>query len=92
MRVVAINHDVADYQRWKGVFDTLTPVSQGAKFHRVNRNVADPNNITVVAGFETQAAAEAFLADPALEAAMERAGVVSAPRIEIFEELEHLTA
>jgi heme-degrading monooxygenase HmoA len=88
MKVLAINHDVADYDTWKAVFDQYPPSKGGALFHRVNRGVDDPNNITVVAGFESAEAAKAFASDPAVKAEMDRAGVTSAPRIEIFEEVE----
>lgn len=88
MKMLAINHDVENYDKWKAVFDEIPPKEGGALFHRVNRNVENPNNITVVAGFETTEGARAFVADETLKDAMRRAGVTSAPRIEIFEELE----
>lgn len=88
MQMLAINHDVEEYDRWKAVFDEFPPIAAGARFHRVNRNVDEPNNITVVAGFPTTDAARAFVESPELKAAMGRAGVTSAPRIEIFDEVE----
>lgn len=88
MKVVAINHDVADYDQWKAVFDEIPPKTMGARFHRINRGVDDANNITVVAGFDTIDAARAFTTNEDLKEAMGRAGVTSAPRIEIFEEVE----
>ena len=88
MKVVAINHDVADYNQWKAVFDEMPPRTMGAKFHRINRSVDDANNITVVAGFDTVDAARAFVGNEDLKEAMGRAGVTSAPRVEIFEEVE----
>ncbi len=88
MKVLAINHDVEDYDRWKSVFDEFPPSAGGALFHRINRRVDDPNNITVVAGFETLDAANAFAENPDLKDAMGRAGVTGPPRIEIFEEVE----
>jgi hypothetical protein len=32
MYVLAINHQVEDYDRWKAVFDTLPPKHGGASF------------------------------------------------------------
>lgn len=90
MYVMAVNHDVADYDQWKTVFDNFTPSKGGALFHRLNRNVENPNNITVVAGFESSDAARAFADDPALKDAMQEAGVTSPPRFEIFEEVESI--
>jgi hypothetical protein len=51
--VLAINHPVADDGKWKTAYDTLPPTSRGAKFARVNRDIDDPNLITVVAGFDS---------------------------------------
>ncbi len=91
--VVAINHPVADYEAWKKVYDEENPVKLGhALFARVNRSVDDPNTITVVAGFESLEKARGFLDNPELKEAMERAGVTGSPRIEIYEELEVITA
>jgi len=88
MKMVAINHDVQDYDQWRSVFDEFPPQKGGALFHRINRGVDDPNNITVVAGFETEDAARGFVSNPDLKAAMGRAGVTGPPRIEIFDEVE----
>ena len=88
MYVMAINHDVADYDRWKSAFDAFPPAKGGALFHRLNRNVDNPNNITVVAGFNSADEAAAFRDDPALKDVMGDAGVTSPPRFEIFDEVE----
>jgi hypothetical protein len=90
MYTMAVNHDVEDYDRWKTVFDEYPPSVGKAKFHRINRNVDNPNNITVIAGFETLDAALGFRDNPDLKDAMGRAGVTSAPRIEIYEEVENV--
>lgn len=88
MFVLAVNHDVEDYDRWKAVFDEHPPAKGGAAFHRVNRNVDSVNNVTVVAGFPTEESARAFVGDSALRDAMQRAGVQGVPRIELYEEVE----
>ena len=88
MKVVAINHQVETYERWKAVFDEFPPSQGGALFHRINRKVDDPNNVTVVAGFGSLDEATAFTNNPDLKEAMGRAGVTAPPRIEIFEEVE----
>jgi len=88
MFVLAINHPVADYDKWKAAYDAMTPISRGAQFARVNRAVDDPNLITVVSGFESLDTLNSFVSDPALKAAMVEAGVVGEPRFEIYEEVE----
>jgi hypothetical protein len=79
---------VTDYDAWKAEFDQMPPSVGGASFHRINRLVDDPNVITVVAGFASADAARAFVENPDLASAMQRAGVMSEPRIEIHEEVE----
>ena len=90
MTMLAVRHRVRDYKAWKKVFDEFSPRLGGAKFHRVNRLVGDPDMILVVAGFDSEKAAQAFTADPGLADAMKRAGVVGEPRIEMYEELESI--
>ncbi len=88
MRILVVNHTVEDYDKWKAVFDEFPPSKGGAVFHRINRNVKDDNNITIIAGFKSLEAAEAFIEDPGLADAMKNGGVVGAPRIELYEEVE----
>ena len=91
MFIMIVNHDVADYDNWKRVFDGFPPGVAGASFHHVNRSLDNPNNVTVVSGWESREAAEAFRNNPNLEQAMHEAGVTSAPRIELTEEVESVT-
>jgi heme-degrading monooxygenase HmoA len=88
MYVLAITHSVADYDKWKVGYDAMPPTVAGAKFARVNRNVDDPNRVAVVSGFESLETLNAFVGDPRLKDAMQEAGVVGEPRIEIYEEVE----
>jgi hypothetical protein len=90
MYMMAVNHDVEDYDRWKAVYDEVDQGEMGARFGRVNRNVDNPLNITVVHGFDTLEAAREFASNPALKEAMGRAGAVGAPRFEFYEEVEHV--
>lgn len=88
MYVLAINHPVSDYDKWKSLYDTMPPTARGAVFARVNRSVDDPNLITVVSGFESLDTLRGFVSDPELKAKMQEAGVAGEPRIEIYEEVE----
>jgi hypothetical protein len=88
MYVLAINHSVADYDKWKSVYDTMPPTARGALFARVNRGVDDPNVVTVVAGFESLDTLQGFIEDPKLKEKMQEAGIDGEPRIEIYEEVE----
>lgn len=88
MYLLAVNHDVEDYPRWKAVYDALDQGELGATFGRVNRAVDNPLNLTVVHGFDSVEDARAFQNSPVLKEAMGEAGVASAPRFELFEEVE----
>jgi hypothetical protein len=92
MYVLAVNHGVADYDKWKVGYDALPPTTFGARFARVNRMVDDPNTVAVVSGFDSLDGLKAFMGDPRLKAAMDEAGVVGEPRFEIYEEVESITA
>jgi heme-degrading monooxygenase HmoA len=88
MYVLAINHQVADYDKWKSGYDSMPPTSRGANFARVNVSVDDPNLVTVVSGFDSLDTLQSFITAPELKAKMQEAGVLGEPRIEIYEEVE----
>jgi quinol monooxygenase YgiN len=58
----------------------------------VYQSKGDPNSVLVLHTFSTMEQAEAFVANPELKSAMQRAGVEGEPRIEIFEEAKKLAA
>ncbi|MEJ2187188.1 MAG: cyclase [Gemmatimonadota bacterium] len=88
MILMAIKHQVADYDTWKKVYDTFPPTAGGALFHRVNRGTDDPNTVLVVAGFKSTDDARAFQNNAELKDKMQSAGIVGAPRFEMYEQLE----
>lgn len=88
MFMLAVKHQVADYATWKAVYDAFPPTKGGAKFARVNRSTDDANDVLVVAGFATVADAKGFMSNAEFGAAMKKAGVTSAPRFELYEQVE----
>ena len=92
MFVLSIKHKVRNYDSWKAVYDTFPPTAAGAKFAHVSRSTTDPNDVLVVAGWNSLTDAQAFTANPQLGQAMEKAGVVGAPRFETYEQVEVLGA
>lgn len=88
MYLLAVNHDIEDYAKWKAVYDSIDQGALGAKFGRVNRNVENANNLTVIHGFDSIEQAQTFSHSTVLKEAMADAGVAGAPRFELFEELE----
>jgi uncharacterized protein YbjT (DUF2867 family) len=90
MIVMAIKHKVRDFGSWKSVYDSFPPTAAGALFARVNRATDDPNDVLVVTGWNAAADAQAFQSNPELGKKMAAAGVVGAPRFEMYEQVEAL--
>jgi hypothetical protein len=84
-----VRHTIADYDSWRKVYDEVEPLraQHGCTAKRVMHIPGNPNDVAGIHDFPTVAQAEAFANDPALRAAMERSGVTSDPRIEVFEDL-----
>lgn len=78
---VVVHHRVADFDAWRPVFDEHEAVrrSHGALGHRIYQTPGDPCGVVIHNDFPSEAAGRAFLDDPSLPAAMERAGVEGKP-------------
>ena len=88
MTTVAVRHHVADYNTWKTRYDEHGPVRKqnGCTGDILLRDANDPNDLLVLTFWPTAADAQAFATDPRLAEVMQKAGVTSEPRIEIYEE------
>lgn len=88
MTTVAVRHHVADFNTWKTGYDEHGAVRQqkGCTGDMLLRDANDPNDILVLTFWATAADAQAFATDPRLPDVMQKAGVTSEPRIEIYEE------
>ena len=91
--IVAVRHAVADYDKWKLVFDEhrTNRESHHALGHLLCTAYDEPDTQLIVNEFATRADAEAFAADPSLPDAKARAGVTGPPRIEFYELKERVT-
>ena len=88
MTTVAVRHRVADYDTWKLGYDDhgVARKELGCTGDMLLRDASDPNEVLVLTFWPTAADAQAFATDPRLPEAMQKAGVVNEPRIEIYEE------
>lgn len=88
MTTVAVRHRVADFDTWKAGYDEHGAARKelGCTGDMLLRDAADPNAILVLTFWPTPADAQAFATDPRLPEVMRKAGVVSEPRIELYEE------
>jgi hypothetical protein len=84
--VVEITHTVKDYATWRPFFnaDSTARKASGLEDLAVGRGLEKNNNIMIVLKASDIQKAKAFGADPRLKAAMDKAGVISKPDIELF--------
>jgi ABC-type sugar transport system substrate-binding protein len=78
-----VRHEVSDYGVWRKTFDAFAPTQKklGVIYKAVYQSADDPNDVTVIHDFHSLKRAKAFAASSELKAAMEQAGVKSAPQI-----------
>ena len=86
---IAARHTVADYFAWRKIYEEAQTIraKHGCTGQRVLRLPENHNDLYITHEFPSVDAAAAFAGDPDFAAAMQRAGVTSAPRIEIFESI-----
>jgi hypothetical protein len=87
-----IRHQVADYNRWKPLFDEH---AENRKSHGSNggilfRNADNENELIAIWTFDSVDHARAFTQDPSLREAMGRAGVIDRPDLYFLNEVEHV--
>ena len=82
MIYVNVRHTVADYAKWRPVFDADLPKRRAGGAtgtQQVYRDQANPNEITLVMEWDSAENAQKFLHSPALAETMKNAGVIGAP-------------
>lgn len=83
MASMLIQHKVKDFAEWKTTFDSHAGLraSNGELSAQVFRDANDPNSVTVINKWNSLENAQKFSRSPELKAAMEKAGVLSAPSV-----------
>jgi hypothetical protein len=79
---VCFRANVAQYEKWRPVYDGLEDLrrSKGSTgVNRVFRDADNPNTITLLLEWDTAENARGFLASPQLREAMQKSGVIGAP-------------
>jgi heme-degrading monooxygenase HmoA len=86
MAYLIVQHTVADYAKWKTVFDEhgATRKSRGSKGAQILRGADNPNELCVVIEWDSVQNAQSFSESDTLREAMERAGITSSPEILYF--------
>ena len=84
MTYIHVRQNVEDYAKWKEGFDknAATRQASGATDEvYIMHNVDDPNEITVILGWNDVTKARAFTQSASLKEAMQEAGVIGPPEI-----------
>jgi heme-degrading monooxygenase HmoA len=90
MAYVLVRHKVADYARWKPVFDEHAPTrrANGSRGGQLFRNAGDPNEVVIVLEWDDLEKARRFAQSDDLRETMQRAGVADRPDVYFLEEVE----
>ncbi len=90
MPYILVRHKVADYTKWKPVFDAHATSRQasGVQGGYLFRSTDDPNELFLLLEVTNLEQARQFAQSEDLRQAMQRGGVVDQPDIYFLEELE----
>jgi quinol monooxygenase YgiN len=86
---VLVRHKVADFARWKELFDSHLNARMRAGelgFH-LFQSVNDPRDVTLLLDWDSVEHARQFMGSDELKAKMEQAGVVGAPDVQFLEDV-----
>ena len=88
MVYVMIKHKVADYDKWKAIFDSDTDARKAAGqiSERVFRNQADPSETVLLFEWESAEKVKEFMESDHLKQKMADAGVTSPPDVVFLDE------
>lgn len=80
---VIVKHHVANYAKWRSVFDTDSSqrLAAGLHDHIIGRGLADSNEVLLVFYMDDTSKAKAFSKDPRLQEVMKKAGVTGKPNM-----------
>jgi hypothetical protein len=78
-----VRHNVADYDAWRKVYDEVDEERRrmGVIGDAVFQSIDDPNDVTLWHDFETPDSARSFASSDALQAAIERSGILGEPQV-----------
>lgn len=84
MVYLTTRHTVADYAKWRVVFDegeALRRASGATGVKQIYRDVDNPNNLTVIVEWDTAENVQKFNSNPAVGELLKKAGVLGAPAV-----------
>jgi len=83
MATIVVRHKVADYKKWKPVFDEHEKVRRefGWTTHSIHRDAENPDLIVIIGRVKDINRAKEFTRSESLKAAVIKAGVQGVPEI-----------
>ena len=92
MSYAIVKHTVADYARWKPIFDAdgANRQAAGSKGGQLFRSADDPNEVVILFEWDLQLARQDSQGEE-VRAKMQAAGVLDPPEISFLEEIEQLS-
>ena len=89
MATAIVRLRVADFARWRRVFDGLAParLEYGIVTASAHRDAGDPAEVVTILTAQTLGAARAWLGSAVLRSAMAEAGVIGAPEVQLLEDV-----
>ncbi|MGA7671214.1 MAG: hypothetical protein WBW04_12390 [Nitrolancea sp.] len=86
MALLAIQHEVRDYQTWRAIQDSLSESHQhwGVTAESIHQLEGMPNTVLVLRQFATVAQAQGFLTNRELQTSIQQCGVEGTLRVEIY--------
>ena len=87
MAHMLVTHKVEDFNKWKGVFDSVKAMRDeaGEKSATLYRDASDPNTVTAIFEWDSLENAQAYAASARLKTAMQEAGVAGPPQISFLQ-------
>ena len=92
MPYVMVTHKVADYARWKSIFDAdgANREIAGSKGGQLFRSADDPNELVILLEWDLQQVGQDSQEEE-VRAKMQATGVLGPPEISFLEEIEQLS-
>lgn len=83
MHYLLCKHEVVDYAKWRGVFDSHAEAQRESGLHLLHllRDTADPNLVVLLFRVDDVSKARAFIRAPSAREAGESSGVIGVPEV-----------
>jgi len=86
---IMVKHKVADYDKWRGMFDSdkVARETAGQVSEQVFRSQGDPSEVVLLFEWDTVEKINEFMSSDHLKQKMQEAGVTSQPEITLLDKV-----